>query len=141
MNVGYKNYGTCPKVWMIVCMDSNGSPMKKQQKKGCFFLFQNMHAGKNQKQGSPPRFAEGPEAIQEAKCDATRLAKTTWLLFFSVHMHMNGGYAVERGNRRITLPAVLGSNPYRIVLSTSARRISKTGVSSVLSPLGDQKGY
>lgn len=116
-------------------------PNEEAAEEGLFFSFSEHARRKESETRVPAAIAEGPEAIQEAKCDATRLAKTTWLLFFSVHMHMNGGYAVERGNRRITLPAVLGSNPYRIVLSTSARRISKTGVSSVLSPLGDQKGY
>lgn len=79
MAVGYKEYGTCPKVWMIVCVNSGGSPTEGAAKEGLFFLFLNMPAGKNQKQGSPPpRFAQGPEAFQDF---ATRLAKTAWLLF------------------------------------------------------------
>lgn len=81
---------------MIVCVNSGGSPTEGAAKEGLFFLFLNMPAGKNQKQGSPPpRFAQGPEAFQDF---ATRLAKTAWLLFLSVHLDV---YAVERGDWRI----------------------------------------
>lgn len=89
MNVGYKDYGTCPKVWMIVCMDSNGSPMKEQQKKGCFFFFRTCtQERKNQKQGSPPRFAQGPEAIQEeARCDGRDAFGQDYVVAFLLCAH------------------------------------------------------
>lgn len=131
MAVGYKEYGTCPKVWMIICVNSGGSPTEGAAKEGLFFLFLNMPAGKNQKQGSPPpRFAQGPEAFQDF---ATRLAKTAWLLFLSVHLDV---YAVERGIG-VSLPAVLGPHAYR----SGTRRMqdgceeehNTTVISSVLS--------
>lgn len=73
MGVGYKEYGTCPKVWMVVCVDSGGSPTEAAAKEGLFFLFLNMHAGKNQKQGSPPRFAQAQK--HPRRQHATRLAR------------------------------------------------------------------
>lgn len=62
-------------------------PNEGAAEEGLFFFFRTCTQERIRNKGPRRDLFKGPEAIQEARCDATRLAKTTWLLFHSVHMN------------------------------------------------------